>query len=73
MEEKDLAAFMPGLKALLAGGLDTMCGSGKQAKANAEPLQKAKAKAQALLDEYEKRRLKVEPHPSRKIDYVKGA
>jgi hypothetical protein len=70
VNEQDRAAFMPGLKALLAGGLDVLVGSGKKAKNNAEPLQQAKDKARALLEPYERKHGKVQPYPARAIDYA---
>jgi hypothetical protein len=71
MDETDRAKFMPGLKALLRGGLEVMCGSGKKAKANAEPLRQAREKARALLDAHESRHGEVRPQAPRKIDYVR--
>ncbi len=73
MDENDRAKLMPGLKALLAGGLDIMCDNkSKATKTDPNLLKEVKDKAQTMLDEHEKRHSKVRPYPARKIDYERG-
>ena len=70
MKDDHRARFMPGLKALLAGGLDVMCdGKTKQSRADPAVLKKVKDDAKALLDAYEKDHPKVRPYPAKVIDY----
>lgn len=70
MSDDHRARFMPGLKALLAGGLDVMCdGKTKQTKADPGLLKEVKDKAKALVDAYEKNHPAVRPCPAKVIDY----
>jgi hypothetical protein len=70
MTDDHRAKFMPGLKALLVGGLDVMCdGKSKQTKADPALLKKAKDKAKAMVDAYEKDHPAVRPYPAKVIDY----
>ncbi len=71
MKDDHRARFMPGLKALLAGGLDVMCDNKtKQTKVDPAVLKEAKDKAKALLDAYEKNHRAVRPLPAKVIDYA---
>lgn len=65
----DQAKFMPGLKALLAGGLDVMA-SAKKKGGSPEDLKKAKDQAQAMLQAYESKNSKVKPYPAKSIEYT---
>lgn len=64
------AKFMPGLKALLAGGLDVMCDNKtKQSKAEPALLKEVKDKARAMVDAYERDHPAVRMFPAKVIDY----
>ncbi len=70
MNDDHRARFMPGLKALLVGGLDVMCdGKSKQTRADPAVLKKVKDKAKAMVDAYEKDHPAVRPYPAKVIDY----
>jgi hypothetical protein len=70
MSDTGRGRLMPGIKALLAGGLDVMCaGKTKHTKADPRLLQQVKDHARALLDAYETRHGKVRPWPAKRLDY----
>jgi hypothetical protein len=70
MTDDHRAKVMPGLKALLVGGLDVMCnGKTKQTKADPALLREVKDKAKAMVDAYEKDHPAVQPYPAKVIDY----
>jgi hypothetical protein len=70
MNDDHRAKFMPGLKALLVGGLDVMCnGKTKQTTADPTLLKEVKDKAKAMVDAYEKDHPAVQPYPAKVIDY----
>jgi hypothetical protein len=70
MNDDHRAKFMPGLKALLVGGLDVMCdGKTKQTRADPAALKEAKDKAKAMVDAYEKDHPALRPYPAKAIDY----
>ena len=70
MNDDHRAKFMPGLKALLVGGLDVMCnGKTKQTKADPTLLKEVKDKVKAMVEAYEKDHPAVQPCPAKVIDY----
>lgn len=70
MTDDHRAKFMPGLKALLVGGLDVMCdGKTKQTRADPAVLKEVKDKTKAMVDAYEKDHPAVRPYPAKVIDY----
>jgi hypothetical protein len=70
MTDDRRAMFMPGLKALLVGGLDVMCDNKtKQSKAEPALLKEVKDKARAMVDAYERDHAAVKPYPAKVIDY----
>jgi hypothetical protein len=70
MTDEHRAKVMPGLKALLAGGLDVMCNNKtKETKADPALLKEVKDKAKAMVEAYEKDHPAVQPYPAKVIDY----
>jgi hypothetical protein len=63
MTPANRAKMMPGLKALLAGGLDIMFTPKRKGKAQVPAIGEMKKKVQKMLDDYEQEHGKVRPRP----------
>jgi len=67
MTPADRAKVMPGLKALLAGGLDKMFTPRRRGKELLPDIEKMKQQVLKMLDEYERKHGHVKPHPVRPV------
>jgi len=63
MDPAAQAKLMPGLKALLAGGLDKMFNPKRKGKELVPTIEKMKDKVAGMIEEYESKHPKVRPYP----------
>ncbi len=63
MSPADRAKFMPGLKALLAGGLDKMFHPNRKGKKMVPQIEQMKKKVRAWLEAHEAKHGKIRPYP----------